>query len=146
MPAENPYKLFISHGWEEDDDYLRFLDYLGDSKDFYYVNLSRTVERPLNPDELRADLEAQMKRAEVVILLSGQYFDHAEMLDLEMAMARRLVKPMLAIEPFGPKSMPDIVREQADQTAPWYNRSIVDGLKYLSRGEDTMRFEVIDFP
>ncbi len=146
MAQENPFKLFISHGWEEDDDYLRLLEYLGDSKDFYYVNLSQTTDRPANPDDLRAQIHEQMVRAEVVIMLSGQYFDHADMLDLEMATARRLVKPMLAIEPFGPKSMPDKVREQADQTAPWYNRSIVDGIKYLARGEDTMRFEVIDFP
>ncbi len=146
MPQENPYRLFITHGWEEDDDYLRLLEYLGDSKDFYYVNLSSVADKPGSPDALRAEIEAQMKKAEVVIVLSGQYAEHKDMLDLEMAMARRLVKPMLGIEPFGPNSMDDKVRAEVDQTAPWYNRSIVDGIKYLSRGEDTMRFDVIDFP
>ncbi len=146
MPIDNPYRLFVSHPWQEDDDYLRLFEYLGDTKEFYYVNLSAAIDKPLGHDELRAELERQISGAEVVIMLSGQYPEHAEDLDLQLATAKRHAKPILAVEPFGPNNMDDAIRTKADKIVPWYNRSIVDGIKFLARGEDTARFEVLDFP
>jgi len=54
---------------------------------------------------------------------------------------------MIAIRPFGgvaetPKEIVDRVQEHIE----WNNREIVDALKRQARGEDTSRWEVLDFP
>ena len=146
MPIDNPYQIFVTHPWDEDDDYLRLFEYLGDTKEFYYVNLSAATDKPAGQEQVRAEIERQINNAEVVIVLSGQYPEHSEDLDLQLATAKRHAKPILAVEPFGPNNMDDAVREKADKIVPWYNRSIVDAIKLLARGEDTARFEVLDFP
>ena len=54
---------------------------------------------------------------------------------------------MIAIRPFGgvSETPKDIVDRLGDPIS-WNARSIVDAIKLTARGEDTQRWEVIDFP
>ena len=36
MPQANPIRLFVTHMWEDNDDYLRVFEYLESAKNFFY--------------------------------------------------------------------------------------------------------------
>ena len=43
----NPIRLFVTHSWEENDDYTRVFEYLEASGTFYYSNSSQPqAKRP----------------------------------------------------------------------------------------------------
>ena len=62
MSQSNPIKLFVSHAWEENDDYLRVFEYLESDSNFYYVNFSTPDKPPAAGDResLREDLRKQI--------------------------------------------------------------------------------------
>jgi Thoeris protein ThsB, TIR-like domain len=147
MPQEQPYKIFVSHAWHPHDDYTRLFEYLGDATDFYYVNLSTPDVPP--SDTSRTGIEAALARqigpAEVVVILGGMYDEHKDMLDLEMALAKKHARPIIGLRPSGSQVVPKGVEARATEIVVWSTRSIVDAIKLLARGEQTNRFEVIDF-
>ena len=54
---------------------------------------------------------------------------------------------MIAVRPYGgltetPPAVVDRVKEHIE----WNNREMIDAIKRVARGEDTSRWEVIDFP
>lgn len=148
MPQDKPFLIYATHAWSEDDDYLRFYDYLGDIENFYYVNQSRPGAQPDGGDPLavREELQKQIESAEIVVVLATQHSHAPELIELQVATAKRLGKPVLVVEPFGPEEVPEALRAQADKVIEWYARKLVDAIKLLARGEDTNRFEVLDWP
>lgn len=148
MPRENPYRLYATHLWELDDDYLRLFDYLGDIDLFYYVNCSDPEARPDGDDPIaeREVLAAQIGQAELVIVLAQQHYENPGLIELQLTTARRHGKPILAVEPFGPDPVPQPVRAAAAEVVEWYARKLVDGIKKHARGEDVQRFDTIDWP
>ena len=40
MSQANPIRLFVTHAWEPDDDYLRVFEYLESARNFFYRNFS----------------------------------------------------------------------------------------------------------
>ncbi|MCW5570137.1 MAG: hypothetical protein KIT78_03485, partial [Steroidobacteraceae bacterium] len=70
MSQADPIRVFVSHAWEADDDYLRVFEYLESARNFFYRNTSTPDRVPGGDKEvLREDLRRQIKEAEVVILL-----------------------------------------------------------------------------
>jgi hypothetical protein len=54
---------------------------------------------------------------------------------------------MVAIKPFGgvEETAAEVV-QRAQEHIEWNNRELVDAIKRQGRGEETARWEVIDFP
>lgn len=152
MPDEDSIHLYATHLWANDDDYLRLFDYLGDIDTFYYVNHSEPEAQPGEQGggaealASRDALVAQIEPAEVVLVLSTQYLQDPNLVELQMTIAKRHGKPILAIEPFGPDPVPEKVKEMSDHVVEWYARKIVDGIKMLARGEEAHRYDTIDWP
>lgn len=148
MADDTPIKIYATHLWELDDDYLRLFDYLGDVDQFYYVNVSDPEAQPEGGDPLAAReiLREQIEAAEIVVVLSQHHYTDPALIELQMTTAKRHGKPLLAIEPFGPDPVPEQVKQMSDQLCEWYARNIVDGIKALARGEDVQRFDTIDWP
>ena len=75
MSQQNPIRLFVSHSFRTDDEYLRVFEYLESAVNFFYRNLSTPDQPPRSADKesLKEALRQQMADAEVVLLLSGQY-------------------------------------------------------------------------
>jgi hypothetical protein len=147
MSQSQPYRIFVSHGWQPHDDYTRLFDYLGDAKDFYYVNLSTPETHP--PDTTRSGIEAALARqigpSEVVIILGGMYEQHKDLIELEMGLAKKHGRPIIGLRPSGSAMMPKAVEQRANDVIVWSERTIVDAIRLHARGEQTNRFEVIDF-
>jgi hypothetical protein len=147
MPKDQPYRIFVSHAWHPHDDYTRLFEYLGDAKDFYYTNLS-TPDIPPS-DVSRTGIEAALARqigpAEVVIILGGLYDTHKDLIELEMALAKKHGRPIIGLRPSGSQVIAKAIEQRVTEVVVWSERTIVDAIKLLARGEQTNRFEVIDF-
>lgn len=148
MSEDNPFRIYATHLWSKDDDYLRLFEYLNDVANFFYVNLSDPDDLPqsMNVEHVQTKLNQQMKDAEVVIVLATQYVTDANQIQYQLDLARALSKPVVAVEPFGPNNILKPVKDRAVEVVPWYNRSIADAIRHHGRGDLTSRYEVIDFP
>lgn len=148
MSENDPFRLFVSHLWENDDDYLRLFEYLNDVENFFYVNLSNPDDAPASPqlEAVQSQYKKQMEHAEVALVLASQYVRDAKQIQYQLDLARALSKPVVVVEPFGPDPVLKPVKDRAVEVVPWYNRSIVDAIRQHGRGDLTSRYEVIDFP
>ena len=123
MSEHNPIRVFVSHMFSADVDYLRVFEYLESVDRFYYVNVSDTDATPAGGAEgIKAALRDQIAASEAVILLAS-------------------------LQSFGQTTlMPGDLATKADEVVAWNERELVDALKRQARHEETTRWEVIDFP
>src|SRR5213082_2023023 len=77
----NPVLIFVTHCWENSDDYLRVFEYLESQRNFFYRNYSTPEQRPQGDREaLRESLRKQIAPSEAVIGLSSLFDAHQELL------------------------------------------------------------------
>jgi nucleoside 2-deoxyribosyltransferase len=147
MSADDPIRLFVTHGWDESDDYLRVFEFLESARGFFYRNLSTPEQRPGSDLEAaRESLRAQIAKAEVVIALASQFVTQTEWLNFELGFARTSRKPVLLLRPFGSKgTLSRHLTEQATEVLDWDERKIVDAIRQQARGEGTNRWDTIEF-
>jgi len=149
VSEDNPIRVFVTHAFEETDDYLRVFEFLESVDRFFYLNVSKPDNVPTTGgvEAIKDELIRQIKEAEAVIVLPSLYADKQSLARFLMDAADANHKPMIAIRPFGgqlqtPKEVADRAREHIE----WNDREIVDSLRRQARGEDTARWEKIDFP
>ncbi len=46
MSQADPLRLFVTHAWENSDDYLRVFEYLESARNFFYRNYSSRTSDP----------------------------------------------------------------------------------------------------
>jgi len=143
----DPLRLYVTHAWSADDEYLRVFEFLESARNFYYRNLSRPDQRPAGGREPELDaLRRQIDSAEVVLCLAGQYTQAAFWLDFEVTYAKAIRKPVVLLTCFGTGSaLPPTLAAQADETVEWNERAMVDALRRQGRHEQTNRWETIEF-
>lgn len=149
MSESNPIRVFVTHCFEESDDYLRIFEFLEGVDRFYYLNVSKPENIPMagGPDAIRDELIAQIKECEAVFLLTGLYEERQDLTKFMMDVADANRKNMIAIRPFGRVSeLPEEVTRRAKEIIEWNDREMADALRRQARGEDTARWEVLDFP
>ena len=68
MSQANPVRLFVTHLWEDSDDYLRVFEYLESARNFFYRNTSRPELRPDGDKEaLKEGLRKQIIAGEIAV-------------------------------------------------------------------------------
>lgn len=149
MSEKNPIRVFTTHGFDESDDYLRVFEFLESVDRFFYINVSQPENIPTTGgmEAIKDELIKQIKASEAVIVLPSLYAEKKDLVNYMMDVAEANNIGMVAIRPFGgltdtPKEILDRVQEHLE----WNNREIVDAIKRQARGEDTARWEVLDFP
>lgn len=146
MSQENPFKIFVGHVWEPDDDYLRVFEYLESTQKFYYTNCSAPDQNPgTDRETMRACLRREIEKAEVVIFLSRMFDAHATWMDFQLNAARAMKKPIIALPPFGSEGISSVLADKVDEIAQWNPRSIEDAIRRCARHEDTQRWDVIEW-
>ncbi len=147
MSQRNPIKLFVSHAWEDDEDYFRVFEYLESDNNFYYRNFSTPDERPAGDKEaLREDLRKQIAPVEIVIVPSGLCRKHGDLILFQMNYAKASQKPVLMLQPYGTQmQIPKALRDLADELIDWDKRTLVDAIRRQARHEDTQRWDTIEF-
>jgi hypothetical protein len=147
MSQSNPLRLFVTHMWEEDDDYLRVFEYLESARNFFYRNSSNRDNRPVGDKEvLKEELRRQIAPSEAVIALSNLYQRHQDMLTFQLLYAQANNKPVILMKPFGGLApLPKVLAEHASEVVDWDERALVDAIRRQARHEDTTRWDTIEF-
>ena len=149
MSEKNPIRVFVTHAFAETDDYLRVFEFLESVDRFYYLNVSKPENIPSEGglEAIKDELIQQIKASEVVIVVPDVYSHKTDLVNYMMDVADANSINMIAVKPFGglAETAPEVVA-RAREHIEWNNRELVDAIKRQGRGEDTARWEVIDFP
>ncbi len=149
MYENNPIRVFVTHTFSENEDYLRVFEFLESVDRFFYLNVSKPENVPAagGMEAIKDELIGQIKQAEAVIVLPSVFEQKSDLVRYMMDVAAANDIGMIAIRPFGGlmDTPPDVVG-RVQEHIDWNDREIVDALKRQARGEDTARWEVIDFP
>lgn len=146
---DNPIRVFVSHNFAEDDDYLRVFEFLEGVERFYYLNCSKPENVPASGglDAIKEELINQIKEAEAMIVLATHYNEHTDLVRFQMDAAEANGKPLIAIRPYGGigETAEELVN-RVNEHIEWNSREMADALRRQARLEDTARWDVIDFP
>ena len=148
MSEGNPIRIFVTHAFEEDEDYGRVFEYLESRDNFFYQNYADPSNRP-EPAGRQALKDAsleQIKPAEIMVLPVGMYQKHADLLDYQMDVAQAHKMPILGIKEFGADvDPPPMVAKTVTEIVDWNDRIITDAIRRLARNEATAEWEVVEF-
>ena len=148
MSEKNPFRIFVSHAFAEDEDYNRVFEYFESRDRFFYVNCSNPDNVPASGgmDALKDELLKQIKTAEIMVLPVGMYRKHTTLISYQMDAAKANQIPILAIKEFG-GAMPDPpeVAKAVDQIVEWNDRAITEAILYHARQEETVQWDVVEF-
>jgi predicted aldo/keto reductase-like oxidoreductase len=148
MSQDNPLRLFVTHAWEQSDDYLRVFEYLESARNFFYKNFSTPEARPSSADKevVRENLRKQMASVEAVVALSSLYATNPELLNFQMLYAQSKDIAVVLMKPFGGgPEVPKGILKLADEVVNWDERALVDALRRQARHEETTRWDTIEF-
>jgi hypothetical protein len=147
MSQANPVRLFVTHVWEDSDDYLRVFEYLESARNFFYRNYSTPDRRPDGDKEaMREDLRRQIAPVEAVVALSSLFETHQDLFTFQLLYAQASQKPVVLMKPFGSrKDVPKAILDLADEIVDWDERALVDAIRRQARHEDTTRWDTIEF-
>lgn len=149
MSERNPIAVFATHAFDESDDYLRVFEFLEGVDRFYYVNVSKPENIPSSGglQAIKDELIEQIKISEAILVLSSVYEQRPDIVKFSMDVADANDVVKLAIKPFGGVTeTPAELVERCDAELGWNDREIADALLLLARGQDTQRWDVLDFP
>jgi hypothetical protein len=143
----NPIRLFVSHAWEDNDDYSRVFEYLEAPGTFYYQNTSQPqAKRPIDKESQREDLRRQIAPCEVMIVLPAVYRTAPELVLFQMTFAKAADRPIISMENFGSiDPLPKAIKDLADEVSAWNERSLIDALKRQARHQESTRWDTIEF-
>jgi len=148
MSQRNPIRVYVTHVWQVNDDYIRVFEYLESARNFYYANLATPEHPPAKSgnEDLREDLRRQMGQAEVVIALLSLAATNRDLFTFQLNYAKAVDKPVVLLPGFGRDlPVPKDIAALVDETVSWDERSLVDAIRRQARHEDTTRWDTIEF-
>ncbi len=149
MSEKNPIRVFVTHVFEENADYLRIFEFLESDDNFYYLNTSKPENIPDKGgiDSIKEEIIVQIKAAEAVIALPAVFEEKPDLVNYMMDVADANEIGIFCIRPFGGLlETPKALVARAGEPVDWNARQLIDRLKLVARDEDTQRWEVIEFP
>ena len=149
MSEKDPIRVFVSHLFREDAEYLRVFEFLEAADRFFYLNTSKPEDMPQSGglDSIKDVYIQQIKGCEAIIVLPEHFADNADLVSYQLDVADANGKPIIVIRPFGGMhEVPPELEKRASETIDWNDREIVNALKRQARHEDTAQWDVIDFP
>jgi len=143
----NPIRLFVTHAWEENDDYSRVFEYLEASGTFYYLNSSQPhAQRPIDKESQREDLRRQIAPCEVIVVLPAVFQIAPELVLFQMNFAKSADRPIVAMENFAStQPLPKAIQDLADEVSAWNERNLIDALRRQARHQESTRWDTIEF-
>lgn len=132
----NDIHLFISHSWKHDDDYkalksllqgrgyFDFRDYSVPQDDPLYIKKGPEYEK-----KLREGIENQMRTCSALLVIAGKYVSYSDSIQMELEIASRMGKPIVAVRPYGADQTSSIAEIYADEIVNWNADSIVGAIR-----------------
>ena len=128
---------------------MRLFEFLESVDHFYYINVSKPENIPSSGglQAIKDELILQIKASEAIFVLSSLFDEKADLASYMMSVAEANNIGMIAVRPFGGvKETPPEMVERCQEHIEWNDREMADSLRRQARGEDTARWEVLDFP
>ena len=149
MSEKNPIRVFVTHAFSESDDYLRVFEFLESVDRFFYLNVSKPENLPAEggAEAIKDELIKQIIEAEAFVVIADVLEAQGDLVRYMMDVAEANDIGMMSIHPFGgvADTPPDVVERVTDDLE-WNARTMVDTITLLARGQETARWEVVDFP
>lgn len=126
------YRLFISHSWSYSDQYLRLVELLNRELGFFYnhsVPQSDPVHTNGTDRELYNKIEAQVRGCSCVVILAGVYATYSKWINKEIEIAKKLGKPIIAVEYWGAEHTSTVVKNAATEIVRWNASSIASAIR-----------------
>jgi hypothetical protein len=148
MSQRDPIRVFVTHGFEESDDYVRVFEYLESARNFYYHNCSAPDFRPevASTEALREELRREIAAAEVIVALSSLATTQQDQLVFQLNYAKASDKPVVLLPYFG-RETPRLksLDGLTDENVTWDERALIDAIRRQARHEQTTRWDTIEF-
>lgn len=148
MSQKNPVRIFVTHCFSQNDDYLRVFEFLESSPNFFYKNCSNPDAMPAGggAEAFKEELRRQIQLAEIVIVLPSVFEQNLDLLTFQLNAAQANDKPIMAMELYGQVGdVPAMIKERCNEVAPWNERMMIDAILREARHEATNRWDVIEF-
>ena len=148
MSEKDPFRVFVTHLFQENEDYRRVFEYLESRDNFFYINTSNPDDMPTSGggEAIKEVLRNQIKAAEVVVLPLAISEVNPKLIEYQLDYTQASKKPILGIQAFGGTVTIDkAVLERCNDVVEWNERSIISAIKLLARNEDTAQWESLDF-
>jgi hypothetical protein len=117
------YDLFISHNGEGDEEYLTFIQRLIEARDFEWEDHGVPGEN--SSDQLMEQIES----VDIVIILTGLYSRHPDLIETQVKIAQKLEKPIVLIRPYGMEEVPEKLEKIASGVVGWNRVCIVERIQ-----------------
>jgi len=148
VSENNPFRVFVCHVFQENEDYQRVFEYLESRDNFFYINYSNTENMPASggAEAIKEELRNQIKESEVLILPLAMSEVNPDLIGFQLDYAQASNKPILGIQAFGGTvAINKALLDRCDDVIEWNERTIISGIKKLARNEDTAMWETVDF-
>ena len=99
----NPLRLFVTHAWENSDDYLRVFEYLESARNFFYRNYQHARAAPERGQggAARGPARARSRRSRRSSRSRACTTPHQDLLTFQLLFAQASQKPVVLMKPFG---------------------------------------------
>lgn len=129
------YRLFISHSWKYSDAYDKIIEMLAKGEILYY-NHSVPKDDPIHTNgtnkELYAAIESKIKGCSCIIILAGVYSSYSKWINIEIEIAQKYNKPIIAVQPWASEKTSKIVKDNATKIVGWNYTSVCNSIVELS--------------
>jgi len=137
MTNKKTYDLFITHAWRYHQDWTKICELLDNTPGLAWRNFSLPWHDPaMNPNSavggafIRNFLDTQIIPVHGVIFLAGVYAIKSAQgwLDLEIELARKHNKPIIAIPALGETVVPHEISSLCDMSVGWHPEAVIAAL------------------
>ena len=118
------YNLFISHSWTYDDQYDRLIRLLDSAPNFEYRNYSVQYDY-----QLKEAIGRKIQPTSCVIIIAGVYSTYSKWINIELELACKMGKRIIAVEPWGAERTSSVVKKYADRVVKWQASSIINAIR-----------------
>jgi len=148
MSEKDPYKIFVTHAFQEHEEYARVFEFLESRDKFFYMNYSDPGGKPEfgGQEGMHEAIRTQIRPVEAVLFPVGVFAQDPRLIEFELNVAQAFEKPIIAIKSHGgTQALPRDALAAAKETVDWNDRMITDAVRRWGRGEDTAMWDVIEF-
>lgn len=140
MEKLNCYDIFLTHAWRFHDDWTKYSELLNKTQGVNWRNFSLPWHDPamnantdIGGQFIRDFLESQIIPVHAVILLTGVYsiVSARRWFEIEVEMARKHNKPLIAVPSIGETSIPEEVISLCDASCGWDAMQLLGTIEQL---------------
>lgn len=126
------YRIFISHSWAYSAQYDKVEEFLK-KENVEYFNHSVPKDDPIHTNgtdkQLREKIDAKIRGCSCIIILAGVYATFSKWINIEIELAQKYGKPIIAVQYWGAERTSTVVKNAADTIVGWNSKSVANAVR-----------------